>query len=136
MKHYYNQYGDLVHLIYNVFQVERLPQYENAREDLCDPKSALQISVINVWGDEKIVKPHSHMNVERHTNESVEAWIVVRGSATVKLFDEQTTFMATCFLYAGDILITFKGGHSLNSSDLLMIECKNGPFVDTKQWIE
>ena len=60
----------------------------------------------------------------------------MEGKGIVVLFDDNDKFIDMHFLRFGDVLVTFKGAHSLKTSDILMIECKNGPFVDTKHWIE
>ena len=59
-----------------------------------------------------------------------ESWIVVRGALNVRLYDEDRSFIAAERLTAGQLLVSFYGGHAFDQaeSNTVIIECKNGPY--------
>ena len=120
--------GRLLHLIFNTNE-----PFEN-RTDLSDPQQWLQVSVMNLPPAKK-VGPHIH-NPRAETAPAIpgvtqECWIVLRGEIKAGLFDLDRSPLAQHALTAGQMLVTFYGGHSLESGSAgaRLIECKNGPYL-------
>src|SRR6266566_7598385 len=101
------------------------------RVDLSPPEELLQISVIPLVKG-RALKPHRALvRSISHDGPVQEAWIVMRGSIEVRLFDLDHTFLKAAVLPAGWMLLTFRGGHSFTTVDdqTTLIECKAGPYV-------
>jgi hypothetical protein len=101
------------------------------RVDLSTAEEFLQISVVPLAAGREI-KPHRALSRPVGGEGPVqEAWIVMRGSIEVGLYDIDRTFLKSAVLTAGWILVTFRGGHSFKtlSDPTTLIECKIGPYV-------
>lgn len=101
------------------------------RVDLSPPDELLQLSVIPL-AKGRALKPHRALvRSIRHEGPVQEAWIVIRGSIEVRLFDLDNSFLKAAVLSAGWLLLTFRGGHSFETPDgqTTLIECKAGPYV-------
>jgi hypothetical protein len=55
---------------------------------------------------------------------------VIRGQVAVDYYNDAGEFLATENLQAGDVTITFRGGHGYRTltSDALVYEFKSGPY--------
>ncbi|QDL56079.1 hypothetical protein [Rhodoferax aquaticus] len=117
----------VLHVIADVNQVDEV------RQDLTSPDQLLQASIIRLVNG-KQVGPHAHELRTTHMTIPVrtqECWFVFRGCIEVQLFDEDQGFMGKYELHAGQLLITFAGGHALNcvKADTVLLEFKNGPYL-------
>lgn len=103
------------------------------RVDLSAPEQWLQVSVMNLPKAKK-VNPHIHDLREQIASRSPgitqECWIILRGEIKATLFDLDRALLHEQKLPQGHVLVTFFGGHSLESENgALMVECKNGPYL-------
>ncbi len=120
--------GRLLHVIVDVNE-----PFGN-RLDISDSAQWLQVSVLNLPAA-KQVKPHIHQPRAQTGSESAgitqECWIVLRGAIRIQLFDLDQALLHQQALSAGNLLVTFHGGHTLEggAEGALMIECKNGPYL-------
>jgi hypothetical protein len=104
----------------------------SSRLDVSPPQAHLQVSLVPLDHDAS-VGPHIH---DRPAPPDVspqltqEAWIILRGAVRVSLYDERRTLIENAQLSAGDVLVTFHGGHAFHDAhqDTLLLECKNGPY--------
>jgi hypothetical protein len=116
----------VLHVIKNVFDIN------TAREDLTPSNEFLQASIIKVSSE---FKSAGHIHKEKISSSSniitQEAWIVMSGSIQVKLFDLDKKFLGLMKLEAGNIMITFYGGHSIqgDGKEAIILEVKNGPYT-------
>ena len=77
---------------------------------------------------------HVHLNIKRTTNHTSEFIQVVKGIMKVNIFDEKSVFCSTIFMYPGDCLLQFQGGHSFDmEKDVIMFELKQGPYLGNKK---
>jgi cupin fold WbuC family metalloprotein len=116
------------HVLYNVYDDAENPK---ERIDLTTEADPLQASVCRVPRG-RYVAPHRHANHHREHHLSQEAWVVMEGSGVVDLYDIDGTLLETIELVHGDVLVTFLGGHALRSDNLVMLEFKNGPYLNVK----
>ena len=79
----------------------------------------------------KTFRPHKHIPLERHSDITQEAWIVIQGSVKAVYYDVDDTVIDEQILKAGDCTITFRGGHNCQSLDegTLIYEVKLGPYL-------
>lgn len=117
--------GALLHVIMNTAALS------DDRVDLSPPEEFLQISVIPL-AKGRALNPHRALvRSVRYEGPVQEAWIVMRGSIQVRLFDLDNSFLKSAVLSAGWLLLTLRGGHSFETADdeTMLIECKTGPYV-------
>lgn len=101
------------------------------REDFSDPSEFLQGALIEIPSGH-VFAAHVHLERERtFTNlRAQETWIVMHGQVEVTYFTDKGIFIAEESLRAGDVSITFRGGHGYRtlSSDARVYEFKSGPY--------
>lgn len=104
------------------------------RVDVTPPEQYLQACVLPLGGEGK-VRAHIHAprEVVPAPGEMMtqEGWIVLRGRIRVRLYDVDKVFLQELELAAGQLIVTFHGGHSMASAaqDTLVVEFKNGPYL-------
>lgn len=101
------------------------------REDFSDPSEFLQGAIIEIPPNHSFA-PHVHLERERSfaNLRAQETWIVMSGSVEVTYFTDSGTPISKEILNAGDVSISFRGGHGYRtlSSDALVYEFKSGPY--------
>ena len=104
------------------------------RVDLTPPEQFLQACVLPLERGREI-KPHIHAPRDSAPGPepviTQEGWVVLRGRVRVRLFDFDRVFLQEIELTAGQLIVTFHGGHSMTSAeqDTLVVEFKNGPYL-------
>jgi len=105
----------------------------SGRLDVCAAHEWLQICVVPL-AEGAALGPHRHAakraDAEAATPVTQEAWLVLRGGINIALFDEDRRLMFESLLSAGQLLVTFAGGHAFSGAtrDTVLLECKNGPY--------
>lgn len=101
------------------------------RVDFSEPDEFLQGAVIMI-PPEHSFRPHVHLERRRSFLDlrAQESWVVIRGEVLVDYYCEGGSLITTEKLLAGDITISFRGGHGYRtiSSDALVYEFKSGPY--------
>lgn len=102
------------------------------RIDLSPPEEFLQACLLPV-NHGQVVKAHFHAPREAAPGNTItqEGWLVMRGRVRVRLFDFDKQVLEEIELAAGQLLINFHAGHSLESIEerTLVLEFKNGPYL-------
>lgn len=105
------------------------------RVDLMSPDSSLQLALINMRQEETFI-PHVHEEFElkKHSRNTQETWVVIKGKIEAYLFDLDTSPLTKVVLKEGDALITLRGGHNYKclSPKSLVYEFKSGPYDEVK----
>ena len=123
--------------IYSKVDPSHLLHMVSARSNItttrCDISPAdkfLQVSCFEL-PEGKTFRPHYHVPLERHTTVTQESWIVVQGKIKAILYDTDNQVIAERVLNAGDISITFHGGHNYVSLEdhTQVYEYKTGPYM-------
>lgn len=114
----------LLHAIY------RMEDFKQERQDISCPHEFLQVAALKLPLD-KTFKPHQHLAGIKETKITQEAWVVIRGKVEVYYYDMDGEFLELTRLNAGDVSITFYGGHNYLSleEDTLVYEFKTGPYL-------
>lgn len=99
------------------------------RTDLCPDTEFLQVSTKRL-NKPAIFKAHKHLYLERNTNITQEAWIVLEGKIRAFFYDLDNTLLYETDLISGDCAVVFKAGHSFEViyDNTILYEIKNGPY--------
>ena len=76
------------------------------------------------------VAAHRHIETNRQTNLTQEAWVLLRGSVRARFYDLDDSFLCEREISSGDVIVLYRGGHSLEvlEDDTVFYEFKNGPY--------
>tara|TARA_B110001452_G_scaffold129662_1_gene107762 strand:+ start:460 stop:870 length:411 start_codon:yes stop_codon:yes gene_type:complete len=109
--------------------VYRYKNISKKRKDISPISEYLQVSSQKYKKNDSI-NPHVHLKNKRTTLSTQEAWIVLKGRISVKIFDTDKKKIKNFILNKGDVYILFRGGHSLKvlSNNTEFYEIKNGPY--------
>jgi hypothetical protein len=122
--------GLLLHEVIRPSQVTD-PVLELNRVDFSEPKEFLQGALIEIPANHSF-RPHVHLERERSFSNlrAQESWVVIRGEVSVDYYSDSGVLLITENLQAGDVTITFRGGHGYRTltSDALVYEFKSGPY--------
>ena len=122
--------GELLHEVLKVRRVQDSIR-ELRRLDFTEPIEYLQGAVIQIPRNYSF-RPHIHLERKRSFENlrAQESWVVIKGTIDVQYYSENGTAIALETLSAGDISISFRGGHGFStaSSDALVYEFKSGPY--------
>jgi hypothetical protein len=108
------------------------------RTDLSPDREFLQVSGRKLKLGTK-VPAHKHLQVNRETDITQEAWIVLKGKIKGIFYDLDNAILYESTLTDGDCIVLYRGGHSLEvlEEDTVFYEFKTGPYfgveVDKKE---
>lgn len=107
----------------------RVNHITEQRQDISPPEEFLQVSSF-IINEGKTYRPHKHIPCEKQVTMTQESWVIVRGSVQVTYYDIDDTVLEVVNLYAGDITITYYGGHNYmaRENDTIIYEFKTGPY--------
>jgi len=101
------------------------------RVDLSQPHEFLQGAMIRI-PPMHTFRAHKHLERERTFSNlrAQESWIVIAGAVEVDYYSESGVFLQTASLGAGDLSISYRGGHGYRTleSRTLVYEFKSGPY--------
>ncbi len=122
----------LLHLVYRLEDV-------NGRTNIAPEEEFLQLASISLKKGDTF-KAHKHITLEKVTNIAQESWLVIRGSVKCIFYDLDDQIIAEPILNAGDLSMTFRGGHNYEilEDDTIVYEYKTGPYLgieNDKQFI-
>ncbi len=109
--------------------INRRGEISEDRNDICSENELLQIST-KLLKKGTTFKPHKHNKLERVTNTTHEAWIVLEGSIGATFWDIDDQVVFETVLSAGDCAVVFKAGHGFEvlEDNTILYEVKNGPY--------
>jgi len=83
------------------------------------------------------LKGHKHLPKERVTQSLQECFVIRKGTVRISIFGMQNQLLTTLTLQAGEAFIALRGGHAFDFlEDGEIIELKNGPYSDDKEYFE
>lgn len=100
------------------------------REDVAPEEQFIQVSALKLEAG-KTFRPHKHIWKEATEPEVLaqESWCVLEGRVKAHFYDLDDTLLGEYELSAGDISLTFEGGHSYTIlEDAKVYEYKTGPY--------
>jgi hypothetical protein len=112
-----------------ILALMRYSDISDYRLDLSPDEEYLQISGRKLKKGLK-VKAHKHIPFQRKTEITQEAWIVFEGCLRGIFYDLDDSFLYETKLKSGDVIVLFRGGHSLEVLDknTIFYEFKTGPY--------
>ena len=118
-------------LILSVMRYKDISEY---RTDLSPDEEYLQISGRKLEKGLK-VNAHKHIPIERKTDITQEAWIVFEGCIKGTFYDLDDSVLYETKIRKGDVIVLFRGGHSLEvlDKDTIFYEFKTGPYFGTEK---
>ena len=123
--------GDLLHEIVRL-DARSLEVQSLNRLDISGEGEFLQAALISI-PSKHTFKAHIHLERQQTSNNfrAQESWVVISGSVRVHYYAENRTYLCTKTLEAGDLSITYRGGHGYESgeSGALVYEFKTGPYL-------
>jgi cupin fold WbuC family metalloprotein len=132
MKKIYSQQDPekLLHIICRKEELGLQGTIEGGRVDVAPEDQFLQVAAIQM-NEGKTFKPHRH--IWKDGEKSViaqESWVVISGSVKATLYDLDDSIIAEEQLKAGDLSMTFQGGHNYLATEpnTFVYEFKTGPY--------
>lgn len=124
-------------LILSLLRYDDISEY---RTDICPDEEYLQISGRKIKSGVK-VKAHRHIPFQRKTDITQEAWVVFEGCIKGTFYDLDNSILYETEIKRGDVIVLFRGGHSLEvlDNDTIFYEFKTGPYYgidDDKELID
>lgn len=113
-------------LLYSIIRFDEISDY---RLDASPDSEYLQLSAISLKAGTTI-PPHKHLPIQRVTDITQEAWIVVKGKIEGTFYDLDDKVLEVVTLTDGDCVILFRGGHKLLAleENTIFYELKTGPY--------
>ena len=112
-----------------VLALMRYDEISEYRTDLSPDEEYLQISGRKLEKGLK-VKAHKHIPIARETDITQEAWVVFEGCIKGTFYDLDDSVLYETEIGKGDVIVLFRGGHSLEvlDEDTIFYEFKTGPY--------
>ena len=77
-----------------------------------------------------VIPPHVHNSVPREIQFTKEVLFIKSGNVRVDFYDEQSSYLESRLLSAGDVILLASGGHGFEMlSPAEIIEVKQGPYA-------
>jgi len=113
-----------------IYYEDDLDKTRDFRFDVAPEEQFIQVSALKLEAG-KTFRPHKHIWKEAPEPEVVaqESWCVMKGRVKAHFYDLDDSLLGEYELSAGDISLTFEGGHSYTIlEDAKVYEYKTGPY--------
>ena len=117
--------GTLLHIIH------KDEEEVKGRRCLISPEQFLQLAVCDgLPKGHSFTGPHRHLPQQRSLDKTQEAWVIIRGSVEVAMYDLDDSLLEKDILRPGDCYTYLEGGHgfTLLEENTRFYEIKNGPY--------
>jgi hypothetical protein len=118
-------------LLHLVIKSKDFEMQDVERMNLGTTNDFLQVALLNIEKP-KMFQSHRHIYREVKFEEikAQEAWYIVSGKVLVKYYDLNNELIQSEVLSAGDLSITYSGGHGYEILEIgtKVIEFKTGPY--------
>ena len=115
---------------YRMIAIIIYAEYQNDGIEFFTPNSlSQQLAFISRPKGHKI-QAHMHKPVSRNVKYTQETLFIKKGRVKINFYDEETKYLDTRELTAGDVILLVSGGHDfMMMEDTEMIEVKQGPYA-------
>ena len=116
-----------------IFCLLRYSEIEDYRTDLSPEEEFMQVSGRKIRKG-TIVEAHRHLEIDRKTNLTQEAWVLLDGKVKATFYDLDNSRLCEQIIEKGDVLVLFRGGHKMEvlEDETCFYEFKNGPYYGLK----
>ena len=98
------------------------------RSDISNETEIIQVSARLLKKDTH-VKAHKHFPIKKETIGTQEAWIVIDGKISAKVYDIDDSLLEEIQINSGGLIAFYRGGHELLVLDeTIFYEIKTGPY--------
>ncbi len=114
--------------------INRRSEISEKRVDICPEEQYLQICT-KVMPEGLTFKAHKHNRLERNTDYTNEAGIILEGSVSATFWDIDDKKILETTLESGDCAVVFRAGHSFKvlEEGTILYEVKSGPYYGTEK---
>ncbi len=114
--------------------INRKSEITSSRVDVCPSDEYIQICAKSMPKG-MTFKPHKHNKLERITDYTQEAWIILEGSVHANFWDVNDQPIHETVLNSGDCAIVFRAGHSFEvlEEETILYEVKSGPYYGVER---
>lgn len=124
VEHFYSESGKLI-----AITIKNNDYDKPGKCFFSPPEEPLQLG-INVYSSGGNVPAHYHNKRNISVDSIQEIVHIVKGMASVALYDENQSFLNEFELDCGDTIFFLSGGHGIKfSEDTKIIEVKQGPYL-------
>ena len=118
-------------LILSELKYSEISEY---RSDLSPDEEFLQVSGRKLKLG-TMVPAHKHLQIDRTTTITQEAWVVLKGKVKGIFYDLDNTILHESILTDGDCIVLYRGGHSLEvlEDNTMFYEFKTGPYFGIEE---
>jgi hypothetical protein len=112
-----------------IFSLLRFEEICDRRIDLSPDQEFMQVCG-RTMSCGAVVLPHRHIETQRETSLTQEAWVLLRGKVHARFYDLDDSFLCEREISSGDVIVLYRGGHSLEvlEDNTVFYEFKNGPY--------
>ena len=111
-------------------------KFKGGAVPLTDPLEPLQV-LVHKSQKGKYTKAHTHTPKQRITQKLQECLVVMKGKIKIDLYAPDKKFFKSTYLSPHEIVIFMNGGHAVHLlKDSEIVEVKNGPFIEDREFIE
>jgi hypothetical protein len=116
-----------------VLSLLRRSDVSGRRVDISPDDEYLQISG-RILKKNMTVKAHRHISIDRQTDITQEAWLVLEGAIRGVFYDLDNTILYETSINSGDCVVLFRGGHSFEviEDGTIFYEFKTGPYYGSE----
>jgi len=117
-----------------IFSILKREQITEKRIDVSPDKEYMQVCG-RIMNHGFNVAPHKHLKIHRETTLTQESWVVLKGKVRASFYDVDDTFLCDRIIESGDVVVFYRGGHSLEVLDdgTIFYEFKNGPYYGVSE---
>lgn len=118
-------------LLHKVIFFSDSPVEKFNRINLSEDEEFIQVAYIEM-NNNHTFEPHQHIFKDSKSKTVIaqESWVIIKGKVKVNYYDIDGQHLGAFILNAGDITITFRGGHNYTAleQDTIVYEIKTGPY--------
>lgn len=113
-----------------------IKEFKSGITPLSDADQPLQV-LIHKREKGSYTKAHLHKPTERTTQTLQECLVVIKGKIKIDFFTEKKSIFKSIEASKGEVIIFISGGHSVHIlENAEIVEVKNGPFIEDRDFIE
>lgn len=120
----------------NTLVAVRIKKFKTGIASLSDSDQPLQVLIHNRKKGSH-TKAHLHKPIQRITQTLQECLIILKGKIKIDFYTPDKKIFKSMYAYEDEVIIFVSGGHAVHVlDDSEIVEVKNGPFIEDRDFIE